>query len=612
MGIPKSAISEIRERADIVEVVGQYVQLQRRGGRYWGLSPFTTEKTPSFSVQPEKGLFYCFSSQKGGTVFDFIQEVEQVSFPEAVRLLADKVGVTIEEDPRASAQDRRLASLRELYNRVTNTFHYFLTTDERGEAARRYLSDRGVTNEAVEAFRMGYAPEDPRWLHRFLVHKGYSPEFLAESGLFSRRRSDYAFFRDRIMFPITTATGDVVAFGARELGEAGPKYINSSESDLFHKRKTLFGFSENRKSIGDAGLVTVVEGYFDVIAMWQAGIRTAVAPLGTQLTDEHAKVVRRYVQSGVLVFDADDAGARAAEKSAGVFERNALSCFIAELPSGQDPADMIRAGEAETLLARLEGAEEAFSYLLRRATEGQDAKSATGKGLVMNRLFSYIREIRSDVRRDTYLQELADRLDVAAEAVRKDYERSASRPQRPQATQARTGAGGEAKAGEKAESTRTFRESPEVFLMLAAAANRPLFARVRRDLRVDDLEDPAARELYVALEESFRRNEDTAGAFLDRIEEEDLRSWVSRRLVEDVFTINSEETIDEAIRTVKIGQLRRRQQQLDRELRRAERSSQDARAIEDILQEKMHINDEIAKLEELSKAKRVVNDGTAK
>jgi DNA primase len=609
VAIPKSTIAEIRERADIVDIVGQYVQLTRRGNRYWGLSPFTNEKTPSFTVTPEKGLFYCFSSQKGGTVFDFIQEVEQLSFPEAVRLLAERVGVEIPEEPGDDSAGRRRAALRELYNRVTNTFHYLLTADPRGEAARSYLNERGITTETVETFRIGYAPQDGEWLHRFLRKKGYSPEFLAESGLFSKRRSDWAFFRNRLMFPIATATGDVVAFGARELGEGGPKYINSAESQLFRKRRTLFGFAENRKRIGEQRRVTVVEGYFDVIALWQAGERTAVAPLGTQFTDEHAQVVRRYATEGVLLFDADDAGARAAEKSAAVFERHGLSCAVAELPAGKDPADLLRNGEMETLHELLQEPEDAFSYLLRSAGTHTDLNSAAGKGLVMERLFSYIREMRSEVRRETYLRELADRLDVPIEALHKDYERFASRGGTEQhATQS----DGTSSARQVGDFQKERRQSPEMFLVLAAAAKRPLFARVRRDVGVDDIEDPAAREVYLALEECYRHNEEDATSFLNRIESTELRNWVSGRLVEDVFSVNTEETVDETIRTIRLRKLRRRQREVDRALRKAEHAGGDAPSVEELLQEKMHINDEISKIEELSKSKRVVNDGTAK
>jgi len=608
VAIPKSTISEIRERADIAEIVGQYVQLTRRGNRYWGLSPFTNEKTPSFTVTPDKGLFYCFSSQKGGTVFDFIQEVEQLSFPEAVRLLAERVGVDIPDENVDDGDARRLAGLRELYDRVTTSFHYLLTTDPRGEHARQYLAGRGITDDTIKSFRMGYAPEDGKWLHTFLRRKGYSHEFLAESGLFSARRSDWAFFRNRLMFPITTPTGHVVAFGARELGQGGPKYINSAESDLFRKRQTLFGFAENRKRIGETGRVTVVEGYFDVIALWQAGERTAVAPLGTQFTDDHARVVRRYARQGVLLFDADDAGARAAQKSAAVFERHDLSCAVAELPSGTDPADLVRSGNTDALHATLEQPEDAFAYLLRTTSSRADTATAEGKGLVMQGLFSYIREMRSEVRRETYLRELADRLDVPLEALHKDYERFASRG-------TLEGSGRAELHASTAPNTASYgeaRESAEMFLVLAAAANRPLFARVRRDIDVDDIEDPAAREIYVALEESYRRNEEDASSLLDRIERKDLRNWVSRRLVEEVFRVNTEETIDETIRTIRVRRLRRRQREIDRALRKAEHTHADAPSVEELLQEKMHINDEISKIEELSKSKRVVNDGTAK
>jgi DNA primase len=266
---------------------------------------------------------------------------------------------------------------------------------------------------------------------------------------------------------------------------------------------------------------------------------------------------------------------------------------------------MVREDGSAQLQLALKNAEEAFSYLLRKATEGVDLATARDKGLVMERLFSYIREMRSEVRRETYLQQLADRLDVPPEALRKDYERATSRERTPSPRTSESEDRG--KSG-----LEGYRETPEMFLMLAAAANRPLFARVRRDLDVDHIEDTAARQLYVALEESYRRGENDSGSLLDRIEEPELRAWVSSRLVEDVFSVNSKETIEETLQTIKLGQLRRRQRSIDRALRRSEKSTADPRAVDELLHEKMHINDEISKIEELSKSKRVVNDGTAK
>jgi len=250
MRIPESTLSEIRDKLDIAEVIGEHVTLQRKGGRYWGLCPFHQEKSPSFTVTPEKGVFYCFGCHKGGTVFDFVMEVEKVPWRDAVELLAKKAGVEIphEEDERGGIKREVVF---ELYRRVAGSFHWLLTEGPQAEAARGYLERRGVQRETMNAFQLGYAPADREWLFRFLLQKSYSAEFLGQVGLFldgSRGRGG-ALFANRIMFPIANARGEILAFGGRALGDGQPKYLNSPETAFFRKGENLFGMDKAGQAI---------------------------------------------------------------------------------------------------------------------------------------------------------------------------------------------------------------------------------------------------------------------------------------------------------------------------------------------------------------------------
>ncbi|HET6487905.1 MAG TPA: DNA primase, partial [Spirochaetia bacterium] len=290
MRIPDSTLSEIRDRVDIAEVIGEHVSLQRRGSRFWGLCPFHQEKTPSFSVTPERGVFYCFGCHKGGTIFDFVMETEKVPWRDAVQMLARKAGIELpQDDPDPDGLPRE--AFLELHRRVAGSFHWLLTEGQQAAAARQYLESRGVTGESIEAFQLGYAPPDRQWLHGFLVQKGYSPEFLARTGLFveGSREQAMALFGNRIMFPIANARGEVLAFGGRALGSGQPKYLNSPETAFFRKGEHLFGMDRAAQAIRTDGFFVLVEGYMDVIAMHQAGFSAAVAPLGTSLTDRQAR-----------------------------------------------------------------------------------------------------------------------------------------------------------------------------------------------------------------------------------------------------------------------------------------------------------------------------------
>ncbi|NBF38992.1 MAG: DNA primase, partial [Spirochaetes bacterium] len=334
MKIAKHVIDEIARKVDIVDVVGDYVSLKKRGARYWGLSPFTSEKTPSFSVEPEKQLYYCFSSGKGGSVFQFVMEMEGLSFPEAVRALGERAGVRVEAG-ESDEESRTRDALKELSTRVAGSFRHIFVNSAGAERARGYMRGRKISEEVLERYEVGYAPADRRWLFNFLRKKQYSPQFLAQTGLFSRQYPEVALFSDRVMFPIHARGGQVVGFGGRRLGEYGPKYINSPESSIFRKRDELYGLYQGMKVIREQEEVYLCEGYMDVLALAEAGVANAVAPLGTSFTEGQARLIRRYAGVVTLLFDADSAGLDAARRAAEILEKAGIEGRVCQLPADQ-------------------------------------------------------------------------------------------------------------------------------------------------------------------------------------------------------------------------------------------------------------------------------------
>jgi DNA primase len=349
-----STIAEIRERTSIAEIVSRYVALRRAGRGYMGLCPFHAEKTPSFSVNDERGFFHCFGCGASGDVFKFLMRVENLAFPEAVERLAKELGLELSHRETDGARQEIRERLLELNARAAEYFRRCLWNERAGSAARAYLERRGVAEETSRRFGLGYAP--PAGLVRAL-ETAHVPLRDAEAvGLVARRPGGglYDRFRDRLMFPIVDLAGKVVAFGGRVLGDGTPKYLNSPESPVFQKRRLLFGLREARDAIRSTRQAIVVEGYLDAIALSQAGLANVVAPLGTALTAEQARCLRRFAEEVVLLFDGDAAGSAAAARSFPVFAEAGVFADVAFLPQGHDPDSYVReagSGGIERVLA---------------------------------------------------------------------------------------------------------------------------------------------------------------------------------------------------------------------------------------------------------------------
>jgi DNA primase len=616
MRIPDRTISEIRDKLDIAEVIGETVTLQRRGGRYWGLCPFHQEKSPSFTVTPDKGVFYCFGCHKGGTIFDFVMEVEKVTWRDAVELLARKAGIEIpHEDEQRDGIGRE--SFLELYRRVAGSFHWLLMEAPPGAPARAYLESRGVAKETMEAFQIGYAPPDRDWLFEFLQKKSYSPEFLGRTGLFldnSRGRGG-SLFASRIMFPIANSRGEILAFGGRAMGDSQPKYLNSPETAFFRKGENLFGLDKAGAAIRKEGRFILVEGYMDVVAMHQAGFVTAVAPLGTALTEQQCRLLKRFASKAVLLFDSDPAGQKATDRAIELLEAQDILVQVAVVEGGKDPADLVQRGDVEALRACLDRALESFRYSLGKALAAHDRNSAEGREGARDELFPFIAAAASPMRKDGYLGLLADNLGVDVGAVRQDFtawlgtrrtggQRRSNPGSRQQASSpggegGPAGAGGPSGRSGNPPSAARERGAPsaDLFLMLGVAAHQELFPSVRNGgVALSDLDDERAAQLYVALEEAFRAEETGFDPLCSRIEDPALRDLVRRKVASGEFDLNQERAVADGIRRIRQRTLRRKNELVSAELRRLEKETADPARLRDLLAEKMHLDSELEKL----------------
>jgi DNA primase len=430
MRFPKTFIDDLLQQADILRVVSDYVSLKKKGNNYWACCPFHSEKTPSFSVHPAKGLFKCFGCGKGGSVIIFVKEIEGCSFPEAVKLVAEKCGVAIPaaEDSRdLEERDKQRADLLQLNQWATEFFEQNLTETPEGRRALDYLAQRGVTEETQTAFRLGYAPNSWDAMGSFLRSRGASRTQIERSGLVTLKEGGgfYDRFRSRLMFPICDTQGRIVAFGGRILGDGEPKYLNSPETALYTKGLHLFGLNHARDEIRRRGYAILVEGYLDFLIPFQAGVRNLVASLGTALTENQARLLGRYARRIVVNFDPDSAGVAATKRSLELLLAEAFRVNVLTLPDNLDPDEYIRARGSEGYLKLLKGSQPFLDYIVEQAISAHDQTRPTGKVETINAILPYLRLVKDRIERAEHFERIADRLKIDSRLIREEFKKAA-------------------------------------------------------------------------------------------------------------------------------------------------------------------------------------------
>jgi DNA primase len=598
--IAETTIREVNDRMDAVALIGDYVRLEKRGGRYWGLCPFHNEKTPSFTVDPERKMYYCFGCHEGGGVINFIMAMEKLTFPEAIETLAKRMGIEVVYEnsggqPKDPGITTRIDELSELYRRVAVSFNHLLMEKPVGNAAKNYITARGIDKEVMERFRLGYAPADKTWLFKFLSQKGYTEKFLAQSGLFFKNNLRLAFFTDRLMFPIADRQGRTIAFGGRILSGDGPKYINSAESEIYKKRETLFAIDLALPDLRKTREGYLAEGYMDVIALHQAGIGNAVAPLGTAFTDEQAKLLRRWVERLYLIFDTDEAGQAAAVKAILTCRKNSLACSVVSLKNDaglKDPADILKEAGPEALQKSVKCFINDLEYLVMYSKALYDVSDSEGKAKAVAFLFPYLETLDSEVSREASIEVIADAFGVERQAVFYDYDRynrnGGMESKRAMSPQKSAGSGG-----------KPVRMNDELFLLTAVFVNPELYPKLLSTFMIEELQDPYAKELFIALDEWYRNDSSGVDDLLSRITHEELRKFVLERGASEAFSVHGERLVSDGIKRIKQKRFERRRTEIVTELRIMKQGELGNR-MADLLAEKVHIDAELHRLKEIN------------
>jgi DNA primase len=456
--IPEDKISEIKNAADIVDVVSESVLLKKAGKNYIGLCPFHSEKTPSFTVSPDKQIFHCFGCSTGGNVFNFMMKQEGLSFPEAARHLAKRYGVDIPDRPLSPAQRKNISereNLLDINRRAGDFYHQTLLNSSTGQSAQSYLSKRGISQKTIDDFKLGYARDGWDHLLRFFSNRRVSSMLLEKSGLILPRKNKsghYDRFRDRIIFPIFDVNTQVVGFGGRVLDDALPKYLNSPETALYNKSRSLYGIQRAKNKCRATGTVFIVEGYLDLLALHQHGIENSVATLGTALTADHVKLLTRYARRMILVYDSDEAGIRSAQRCIetfwkehvdfrreDVFSEDKADTHILVLPAGHDPDSYIFEHGPEAFTEAASGSPGIITFLMDCAVR-KHGLTTEGKIRIISELQEPLAAINDQIAQAIYIQQLAERIGIAESAVLERIRALATRQSRGSVFAGRVGA----------------------------------------------------------------------------------------------------------------------------------------------------------------------------
>ena len=502
--LSEEKVSEIRDRSSILEVVSDYVTLKKAGKNHRGLCPFHSEKTPSFMVNEEKQIFHCFGCGEGGDVFTFLMKVGHFSFPQAVEELAKRYGVKLPSRELSTTQKNEMAKREALFqiNQIASEyFHDLLTKRREGEEGRRYLSQRGISQEVIAEHRLGYSTD--RWdgLVRYLQEKKVSLEMAWELGLIfpkkkvgdsTLREGWYDAFRGRILFPIFDLHQRIVGFGGRVIREGQPKYLNSPESSIYHKGEILYGLHVAKRYAAEKDCVMIVEGYFDLLTLHQYGLKHSVATLGTALTTQHIRTLKRYTKNLITLFDADQAGIQATLRSLPLFLEEEVVGKTIALPRGEDPDGFLRKGNLEDFGKRVEQALPLIDFFFERLMKTTDLKSVDGKVKVAKEGVALLAKIPDKIRRDFYVKALAERLDIQESFL---YEMLRSSPKEP------------SKAGEdlrKSSMDKTFPKSEEMVVRLMVQHPEFILTLSKEEI-FKEFENPILQKMAEALEDLYQR-----------------------------------------------------------------------------------------------------------
>ena len=538
-------IEEVRSKNDIVDVIGSYVKLEKKGSNYFGCCPFHAEKTPSFSVTPSKQMFYCFGCHKGGNVFTFLQEYENYSFWEALEALADRAGVNLPKQ-ELTPEKKREADKRELLlaiNKEAAKYFYTLLRSERGKRAYDYFKRRELSDETMQRFGLGYSDQYSDDLYKYLRKRGYDDMLLKESGLvvIDEVRGGHDKFWNRAMFPIMDVRGRVIAFGGRVMGDGEPKYLNSPETKIFNKRRNLFALylAKNTKK----NYMLLCEGYMDVISLHQAGFDNAVASLGTALTEEQVQLLSRYTKEIYLTYDSDGAGVDAAIRAIPMLNKVGIKTKIVNMQPMKDPDEFIRAYGAEEYEKRIRDAENSFLFLIRILSRQYDMSDPTDKSSFFHETAKRLAVSFEDtLERRIYARELAKNYDVSEDELMQMVNRLGESAGLMREND-------RAKDGRNRPKKEDGMKKSQMLLLSWLAERHELYLSIKGKIGADDFTDPMCHRAAQMLFEQFESGNDIVPArIIDAFTDTEEQSQIAGIFNAAIHKVESKEDMEKAIK----------------------------------------------------------------
>ncbi len=577
--IAEHIIEQVREANDVVDVVADYVQLKRSGRNFFGRCPFHDEKTPSFSVSPDKQIYHCFGCGAGGNVINFIMEHERLDFLSSIKLLADRANIHIETDPGEPRKKDDRASIYNMHEIAGRAFEKQLKA-ESGKSAKEYLLKRGLSEEVLKTFRVGFAPDSWDTVTLEVMKLGLSQDVLSRSGLLMPKNGGgyYDRFRNRIMFPIMDINGKVQAFGGRIFGEAeGAKYMNSPETPIYHKGRTLFGLNQSRDEIRSSRIAILVEGYMDLIRLYQEGFQNVVAGTGTAFTPEQAGMIKRFADKVLVCYDGDAAGQKAAQKAGLTLLDKGLDVRIIQIPSGEDPDSFFDEKEAKEFQKLIGSAVDFMSFVLKTNQDQMD--SPVKRTAFLEGMVSELALMHNEILRGMLAGQLADEMHVPEEAVLGLLKRQSKRVRRPdyvpdvQPTQSNSNAMRRPESGaEKAEFE---------LLRLHLSQDESLLNWLTSTIGDDDIKAFHYVEVFQMLHGRLRKELPiNHSRLLDEIESAEIRRFIARLINEARPDLESISHAHQCFKTVRWWAIQRERDELKQLMRDADARAEDTRELQ--------------------------------
>ncbi|MCI6164710.1 MAG: DNA primase [Lachnospira sp.] len=542
-------IDEVVSRSDIVDIISGYIKLKKNGSSYVGLCPFHNEKSPSFSVSGQKQLYHCFGCGAGGNVITFIMEYENYTFLEAVRFLADRAGMTLPEESYSDKEkkERDIKTRLLEINKIAATYYYHQLKGEKGRAGLEYLKKRQLSDETINRFGLGFAPQTTGELYKLLKEKGYDDEILKESGLFTYERGVREKFWNRVIYPIMDINNKVIGFGGRVMGDAKPKYLNSPETKLFDKSRNLYGLNIARTSRKNN--LIICEGYMDVISMHQAGFSQAVASLGTALTPGHARLMKRYADTALVTYDSDEAGVKAALRAIPLLKEAGITTKVVNMRPYKDPDEFIKALGQEAFQERLDNAENSFMYEISTIEKKYDRKDPEGSTSFEREVAAKLINFSEKLERENYLRAVSARFSIPQEGLRELVAKYGSR-EGIMARNERPAADNKPKK-KKENGVR----QAEKILLTWMTDDLDIFEKVKQYISPQDFIDPLMKDVAVKLYEQYDKGSVNPAAIINTYsteeEHNEVASIFSRELNEGLSRQERQKALNDTVIKIK-------------------------------------------------------------